>query len=176
MNLIHEAFADGFPELEERFVREKRAADRRYEYNLGSRTFDTEDQGDDGLEHLKNLFRRLDHAVGNLRVDDDDLAAVRRRFTRELRHWGFRKGARKRRQGEGFDGELETMSDCDGPVAVRRREPKARLDDDDDAPLQPGGHSRLALLANTASKRDRAKVAPGIIAPPIWSYHVQASR
>ncbi|KAH8055829.1 hypothetical protein JL721_10143 [Aureococcus anophagefferens] len=71
VNLIHAVFEDGFPDLEERYVREKAAADRRYEYNLGSRTFDTEEDGDDGLEHLKKLFRTLDRAAGNPATDDD---------------------------------------------------------------------------------------------------------
>ena len=156
MNLIHAVFEDGFPDLEERFVREKAAADRRYEYNLGSRTFDTEEDGDDGLEHLKKLFRTLDRAAGNPATDDDDLARARRKFAAELRLWGFRKGARKRRRDGSEYGDPETMSDCDGPAVRKRPEPGP---EHDVPPGQVGGAGRLVLLARAAGSRPRAKQA-----------------
>ena len=156
VNLIHAVFEDGFPDLEERFVREKAAADRRYEYNLGSRTFDTEEDGDDGLEHLKKLFRTLDRAAGNPRIDDDDLARARRKFAAELRLWGFRKGARKRRRDGSLYGDPETMSDCDGPAVRKRPEPGPERDV---PPGQVGGAGRLVLLARAAGSRPRAKQA-----------------
>lgn len=156
MNLIHAVFEDGFPDLEERFVREKAAADRRYEYNLGSRTFDTEEDGDDGLEHLKKLFRTLDRAAGNPATDDDDLARARRKFAAELRLWGFRKGARKRRRDGSLYGDPETMSDCDGPAVRKRPEPGP---EHDVPPGQVGGAGRLVLLARAAGSRPRAKQA-----------------
>ncbi|KAK7239266.1 hypothetical protein SO694_00025274 [Aureococcus anophagefferens] len=156
VNLIHAVFEDGFPDLEERYVREKAAADRRYEYNLGSRTFDTEEDGDDGLEHLKKLFRTLDRAAGNPATDDDDLARARRKFAAELRLWGFRKGARKRRRDGSLYGDPETMSDCDGPAVRKRPEPGP---EHDVPPGQVGGAGRLVLLARAAGSRPRAKQA-----------------
>lgn len=59
---IHEHFVDGFPLLEERFVREREAAERRYEYNLGSRNFPSKADGEAGIGALKALFRKLDRA------------------------------------------------------------------------------------------------------------------
>ena len=59
---IHEHFVDGFPLLEERFVREREAAERRYEYNLGSRNFTSKADGEAGIGALKALFRKLDRA------------------------------------------------------------------------------------------------------------------
>lgn len=61
---IHEHFVDGFPMLGERFVREREAAERRFEYNLGSRNFPDKADGEAGIGSLKALFRRLDRAIG----------------------------------------------------------------------------------------------------------------
>jgi len=89
---IHEHFVDGFPELEERFVREREAAERRFEYNLGSRNFATKREGEEGIDTLKVLFRKLDRAIG-LR-DATMVQTIREEFLAELRHWNWRKGAR----------------------------------------------------------------------------------
>ena len=89
---IHEHFVDGFPELEERFVRERDAAERRFEYNLGSRNFASKREGEEGIDTLKVLFRKLDRAIG-LR-DADMVQSLREEFLTELRHWNWRKGAR----------------------------------------------------------------------------------
>jgi len=89
---IHEHFVDGFPELEERFVREREAAERRFEYNLGSRNFATKREGEEGIDTLKVLFRKLDRAIG-LR-DANMVQSIREEFLAELRHWNWRKGAR----------------------------------------------------------------------------------
>ena len=60
---IHEYFDDGFPALAERFVRQRAtAAQRRYEYNLGSCRFPDPTSADEGLRKLKTLFRQLDAA------------------------------------------------------------------------------------------------------------------
>ena len=63
---IHDHFVDGFPLLSDRFVREREAAERRYEYNLGSRHFASKADGEAGIGALKALFRRLDRAIGLL--------------------------------------------------------------------------------------------------------------
>jgi len=89
---IHEHFVDGFPELEERFVREREAAERRFEYNLGSRNFASKREGEEGIDTLKVLFRKLDRAIG-LR-DASMVQTIREEFLAELRHWNWRKGAR----------------------------------------------------------------------------------
>ncbi|KAJ8603546.1 hypothetical protein CTAYLR_004890 [Chrysophaeum taylorii] len=89
---IHEHFVDGFPELEERFVREREAAERRFEYNLGSRNFMSKREGEEGIDTLKVLFRKLDRAIG-LR-DANMVQSIREEFLAELRHWNWRKGAR----------------------------------------------------------------------------------
>lgn len=89
---IHEHFVDGFPELEERFVREREAAERRFEYNLGSRNFASKREGEEGIDTLKVLFRKLDRAIG-LR-DANMVQSIREDFLAELRHWNWRKGAR----------------------------------------------------------------------------------
>ena len=57
---IHSLFADGFPELEQRYVRERDAAERVYEYNLG--TIEREPGGIDETGALRAAFRALDDA------------------------------------------------------------------------------------------------------------------
>lgn len=90
---IHEYFSDGFPELAERFVRTRAsAAQRRFEYNLGSCRFCDVASAVKGLKKLKTLFRQLDSACG---VSDQPLVQLRRsEFVAELRKWGWRRGAR----------------------------------------------------------------------------------
>lgn len=90
---IHEYFSDGFPELAERFVRTRAsAAQRRFEYNLGSCRFCDAAAAAHGLKKLKTLFRQLDSACG---ASDQHLVTLRRKeFVAELRKWGWRRGAR----------------------------------------------------------------------------------
>ncbi|KAH8052111.1 hypothetical protein JL720_14993 [Aureococcus anophagefferens] len=100
---IHEQFDDGYPELAERFVRQRAtAAQRRYEYNLGSCRFPA--RADEGLRKLKTLFRQLDAACENAdvfkRCGDERRAA----FSVELAKWGWRRGAPPVRGGKGGDG------------------------------------------------------------------------
>ena len=73
-HVIHEQFSDGFPELADRYVGERQAAERRYEYNLGCRRFDDVMRAEAGITMLKRLFRTLDQAV----AVDMTLAQVRR--------------------------------------------------------------------------------------------------
>ena len=54
---IHSLFADGFPELEQRYVRERDAAERVYEYNLG--TIEREPGGIDETGALRAAFRAV---------------------------------------------------------------------------------------------------------------------
>ena len=89
---IHDHFVDGFPLLSDRFVREREAAERRYEYNLGSRHFASKADGEAGIGALKALFRRLDRAIGL--GDAAVVQALRVDFAAELALWKWRKGAR----------------------------------------------------------------------------------
>jgi hypothetical protein len=73
---IHSLFADGFPELEQRYVRERDAAERVYEYNLG--TIEREPGGIDETGALRAAFRALDDACAD--ADDAELADARRTF------------------------------------------------------------------------------------------------
>ena len=105
---IHEQFDDGYPELAERFVRQRAtAAQRRYEYNLGSCRFPDAARADEGLRKLKTLFRQLDAACENAdvfkRCGDERRAA----FSVELAKWGWRRGARLQYRGgkDGDDGD-----------------------------------------------------------------------
>ena len=115
---IHSLFADGFPELEQRYVRERDAAERVYEYNLG--TIEREPGGIDETGALRAAFRALDDACAD--ADDAELADARRTFVEEMRKWSFR-GARAPAA------LAETLSDCDGEddegrvVGVRARSP-----------------------------------------------------
>ena len=115
---IHSLFADGFPELEQRYVRERDAAERVYEYNLG--TIEREPGGIDETAALRAAFRALDDACAA--ADDAELADARRTFVQEMRKWSFR-GARAPAA------LAETLSDCDGEdaegrvVGVRARSP-----------------------------------------------------
>lgn len=123
---IHEHFVDGFPELEERFVREREAAERRFEYNLGSRNFASKREGEEGIDTLKVLFRKLDRAIG-IR-DANMVQSIREEFLAELRHWNWRKGARvefKRRktaQTNNVVSKSHLSDDEDDDAYPRRRQ------------------------------------------------------
>jgi len=92
---IHEHFTDGFPALAERFVRKRAsAAQRRYEYNLGSCRFADAARADDGLRKLKTLFRALDAACESAATLAVCGAERRHAFSEELKRWGWRRGAR----------------------------------------------------------------------------------
>lgn len=141
---IHEHFVDGFPELEERFVREREAAERRFEYNLGSRNFASKREGEQGIDTLKVLFRKLDRAIG-LR-DANMVQSIREEFLAELRHWNWRKGARvefKRRKlvqsNAARDGRTKQLLPAAGddlmpeppaPDEVREVRPVVKREDD----------------------------------------------
>ena len=76
-NRIHDHFPDGFPLLRERYFGERRyACSRRYEFNLGSRSFRSKSGGDHAANRLKKLFRHLDRAIT---INDMRLAEVRPR-------------------------------------------------------------------------------------------------
>ena len=47
-----------------------------YEYNLGSRAFETDPEGQAALDDLERLFRNLDSACGNLAVDDAEFSTA----------------------------------------------------------------------------------------------------
>ena len=131
---IHEHFVDGFPELEERFVREREAAERRFEYNLGSRNFATKREGEEGIDTLKVLFRKLDRAIG-LR-DATMVQTIREEFLSELRHWNWRKGARvefKRRKLVHTQqiSDVPTVDDNNAALALAEVCQKRRIDDSD---------------------------------------------
>ena len=86
-HVIHEQFSDGFPELADRYVGERQAAERRYEYNLGCRRFDDVMRAEAGITMLKRLFRTLDQAV----AVDMTLAQVR--LPKMHAHHSCRQGA-----------------------------------------------------------------------------------
>lgn len=133
---IHEHFVDGFPELEERFVRERDAAERRFEYNLGSRNFASKREGEEGIDTLKVLFRKLDRAIG-LR-DANMVQSIREEFLAELRHWNWRKGARvefKRRKMVQNKAHSTSETRSDEENDERDKSPSAK--DEGDKPAAP---------------------------------------
>jgi len=125
---IHEHFVDGFPELEERFVREREAAERRFEYNLGSRNFATKREGEEGIDTLKVLFRKLDRAIG-LR-DATMVQTIREEFLAELRHWNWRKGARVEFKRRKLVHHAKPTAD-DSAAAMALAEAKEKFQSDD---------------------------------------------
>ncbi|KAJ8611141.1 hypothetical protein CTAYLR_003553 [Chrysophaeum taylorii] len=102
-NLIHEAFEDGFPAMRDRFARERIAAEQKYEYNLGTRTFETVEAADDGMAWLRALFVELDNQCDKPDDDDEEEDAVPPDYARatlreclqeELVHWRIQPSAR----------------------------------------------------------------------------------
>jgi len=111
---IHEHFADGFPALAERFVRKRAsAAQRRYEYNLGSCRFADAARANEGLRKLKTLFRALDAACESAATLAVCGAERRDAFSEELKRWGWRRGARLqyRAPKDGEDANAVTVED-----------------------------------------------------------------
>ena len=172
---IHSLFADGFPELEQRYVRERDAAERVYEYNLG--TIEREPGGIDETGALRAAFRALDDACAD--ADDAELANARRTFVEEMRKWSFR-GARAPAA------LAETLSDCDGEddegrvVGVRARSPVVTPGEETGAPVLPPATQVAAPPPLSARGPDRGRAALDAL---LWqgmqelrdAYHVLAA-
>ncbi len=172
---IHSLFADGFPELEQRYVRERDAAERVYEYNLG--TIEREPGGIDETGALRAAFRALDDACAD--ADDAELADARRTFVEEMRKWSFR-GARAPAA------LAETLSDCDGEddegrvVGVRARSPVVTPGEETGAPVLPPATQVAAPPPLSARGPDRGRAALDAL---LWqgmqelrdAYHVLAA-
>ena len=172
---IHSLFADGFPELEQRYVRERDAAERVYEYNLG--TIEREPGGIDETAALRAAFRALDDACAA--ADDAELADARRTFVEEMRKWSFR-GARAPAA------LAETLSDCDGEddegrvVGVRARSPVVAPEGDSGPPVLPPATQVAAPPPLSARGPDRGRAALDAL---LWqgmqelrdAYHVLAA-
>mmetsp|Transcript_15642 Transcript_15642/g.51181 ORF Transcript_15642/g.51181 Transcript_15642/m.51181 type:complete len:215 (+) Transcript_15642:126-770(+) len=162
---IHEHFVDGFPELEERFVREREAAERRFEYNLGSRNFATKREGEEGIDTLKVLFRKLDRAIG-LR-DATMVQTIREEFLAELRHWNWRKGARvefKRRKLVHDNARL-SIDDNNAAMALAETLRKSNADDlrgPEFPPPPSGGRGNTTKndTNNNGEKKNKKKTPP----------------
>ena len=172
---IHSLFADGFPELEQRYVRERDAAERVYEYNLG--TIEREPGGIDETAALRAAFRALDDACAD--ADDAELADARRTFVEEMRKWSFR-GARAPAA------LAETLSDCDGEddegrvVGVRARSPVVAPEGESGPPVLPPATQVAAPPPLSARGPDRGRAALDAL---LWqgmqelrdAYHVLAA-
>uniref|UniRef100_A0A7S3NI66 PDZ domain-containing protein n=1 Tax=Aureoumbra lagunensis TaxID=44058 RepID=A0A7S3NI66_9STRA len=90
--LVHEAYVDNFPLLANRFTRERQAAEQKFEYNLGTRAFESIEDADDGMSWLRALFLELDAVVHNFEENDqvtkeEALASIREYLEYELQFW-----------------------------------------------------------------------------------------
>lgn len=104
-NLIHDFFEDGFPSMRDRFARKRIAAEQKYEYNLGTRSFETPEAAEDGMAWLRALFTELDNqcdSKGMLKTSLKEDAVppecarrtLREFLEAELVHWRIQPSAR----------------------------------------------------------------------------------
>lgn len=108
-HLIHESFDDGFPALRDRFARKRIAAEQKYEYNLGTRTFETTEAAEDGMAWLRALFVELDNQCDRIKLEEskpgecevtarEACATLRSFLQEELAHWRIQPSARVGRE------------------------------------------------------------------------------
>lgn len=104
-NLIHDFFDDGFPSMRDRFARKRIAAEQKYEYNLGTRTFETPEAAEDGMAWLRALFTELDNQCDpkmalKISLEEDAVPAecarktLREFLEAELVYWRIQPSAR----------------------------------------------------------------------------------
>ena len=95
-HLLHDVFEDGYPLLRQRYAKERVAAGQKYEYNLGTRSFDDADDAEDGMAWLRALFVELDGRCDNKNAREN----LRRSLDEELPKWRIAPAARQARKSK----------------------------------------------------------------------------